>query len=394
MNNKLGTCGTAVLHLALLLTLTETVAATDSSPPLNDIRQSPPTLSCALPAYAPPASASLEEFSHYSWRQFVALNWPVSVERGKPDCSAAFGSSGNTVWQSYKTVEQLFLANAANPGPWGAGKTMEFVLQHRAKAPVGLPVEESIRQAVGGWLTDQQGNPTYYSISVNEISYNYVTDNRFYNADIVGAAENIRFPDGALEVKAAWRILTEADNHSRYHTMLAQVMEYDSAGRATGRTSRATVGLVGFHVVYRAPGFDQWTWATFEQVDNTEGSDGVTPSYFSKQCEGDYCEPNESPLKTGAPFTTPNQITRVAPLNDAVEAVNKRWQASLRGTPFQYYRLISPQWPSDPNDPGQSSRLPSSRYRRQCDARELYPACQQLYGLPQYRTGSRGRGKV
>ena len=353
--------GRWALYFALLLSpvaLTDTATAVDQSPPADSHTQRKTPLICTLPVQAPPPDGSLTAFSDFSWLQFIALNWPASAERGEPDCGADFGSSGDTVWQSYKTTGQLFLPSAANPGPWDAGKTMEFVLTYRAKAPAGLPVEESIRQAVGGWLTDQQGNPTYYSISVNEASYDYVTNNGFYNANTVNAADAIDFPEGALEVKAAWRVLTSNDDHSRYHTMQAQVAEYDSKGAATGRTHGAKVGLVGLHIVYRAPGFPQWSWATFEQVDNTEGADGVMASYHNNMCTGDYCEPNVSPLSSGAPFTTPNQITRVTAITDEVMAVNQRWQASVRGTPFQYYRLISPQWPTDPNDPGNPQGTP------------------------------------
>ncbi|WP_157484911.1 hypothetical protein [Gilvimarinus polysaccharolyticus] len=301
-------------------------------------------------------------FSDFSWLQFVALNWPAGAQRGVPDCTAAFGSSEKTVWQTYKTTDQLFLPNALDPGPWDAGAVMLFTLEHRAKAPADLPVEESVRQAVGGWLTDQHGNPTYYSISVNRVSYEYVVTNGYYNADIIAAADKVSFPEGALEVKAAWRILVDSDDHSRYHTMTAQVTEYDSEGNNTGRTREAVVGMVGMHVVYRAPGFPQWTWATFEQVDNTDASHGVQPSYFNENCSGPHCTPNVSPLITGAPFTAPNQVTRVTDLDDEVIAVNQDWQARVEGTPFQYYRLISPQWPTDPSDPGnpQGSPFPST----------------------------------
>jgi hypothetical protein len=332
-------------------------ALADTTPQASPSKSSSP-LSCTLPVQAPPADGSLVAFSDFSWLQFIALSWPAGAERGRPDCSATFGSTDKTVWQTYKTTDQLFLADAANPGPWSAGKVMSFVLQHRAKAPLDLPVEESIRQAVGGWLTDQQGNPTYYSISVNRVSYDYVLHNGFYNAETVGAAESVSFPEGALEVKAAWRILTDVDDHSRYHSMVAQVTDYDSAGKPTGQTHEATVGLVGLHIVYRAPGFAQWTWATFEQVDNTEGADGVLPSYHNNMCTGDYCTPNVSPLQSGAPFTTPNQVTRVTTLTDEVEDANQRWQAAVKGTPFQYYRLISPQWPTDPSDPGNPQGSP------------------------------------
>lgn len=55
----------------------------------------------------------------------------------------------------------------------------------------------AVDQAVGGWLIDQAGNPTYYDISANETSYNYIVANQFYNADVVSKANNIYFPMGS-----------------------------------------------------------------------------------------------------------------------------------------------------------------------------------------------------
>ena len=72
-----------------------------------------------------------------------------------------------------------------------------------AKAPAELPVEAAIHQAVGGCLTDQKANPTYYQIAVDERSYTYVRDNGYYNAQVVNGARQVEFPNDALEIKAS-----------------------------------------------------------------------------------------------------------------------------------------------------------------------------------------------
>ncbi|MBE8717235.1 hypothetical protein [Cellvibrio polysaccharolyticus] len=314
---------------------------------------------CNLPAVPPAASSSLAAFSHYSWQQFTALNWPAQAGvRGQPDCSKKIGDAGVRVWETYKTTDQLFLPDAANPGPWSAGEITAFDLKYRAKANDALPVEESIRQAVGGWLIDQYRNPTYYSISVNQNSYDYVVSQGFYDQNRVANAAHIRFPDNALEVKAAWRILTPSDDSSRYHTMNAMVTRYDDQGNPSGKEQQK-VGLVGFHIVRKADNFPQWIWATFEHVDNTPDKSGQFASYYNPHCSGNYCTPNQSPVANKQPFDEPNQLTRVTAIDSEVAAINQQWQQQFEGTPFAYYQLVSPQWPEDPLDPGNPQGTPT-----------------------------------
>jgi hypothetical protein len=315
---------------------------------------------CNLPTTAPGPTADFTAFANYSWLLFQAVNWPVGSSRGVPDCRKPIGTNGTTVWESYKTVEQIFLPNAADPGPWNDGKVGAMRLTFRSKAPEQLPLEASIAQAVGGWLIDQRGSPTYYHVAVNEASYDYVRSNNYYNADVLNAASAISFRDGSLEVKGAWRIVNDTEK-SRYHTREADVMTFDANGKPSGQYRKATVGLVGFHIVYKAPGFPQWTWATFEQIDNAPDASRTTGtwSYFTPSCTGPFCAVNVSPLVSHAPFSTPNRITRITPIRTDIQTVNAAWQARMKGTPFQYYRLIAPQWPSDPNDPGNPQGTPT-----------------------------------
>ena len=317
---------------------------------------------CDLPQQPPSPQQDLAAFSDYAWRLFVALNWPAQAgERGVPDCAAELGGAP-TVWESYKTTEQTFLPGARDPGPWNAGGMGQPTLLYRAKAPQGLPVEESIRQAVGGWLIDQNGNPTYYQIGIDETSYDYIRTHRYYDADVVSRAQRIDFPDGSLEVKGAWRILEADEPAERYHTRQAEVMTFDAEGNPTGVTKPARVGLVGFHAVYKAPGFPQWIWTTFEHEDNapTEGADtSGTWSYYDPSCSGPYCMPNVSPLSSGQPFGSPNQVVRVTPIRADVAAANARWQEAVAGTPFAHYELVAPQWPTAPDDPGQPQGDPT-----------------------------------
>jgi hypothetical protein len=316
---------------------------------------------CTLPSSPPAPSAGFTEFANYSWQLFVAVNWPVTAgQRGVADCARPLGAPGPTVWESFKTVDQTFLAGAADPGPWSSPGAATLRLSFNSKVPRQLPVQDAIRQAVGGWVIDRRSNPTYYQVALNETSYDYIRNNRLYNADVLNTSSTINFPDGALELKGAWRILQDADT-SRYHTMPAQVAVFDSTGQPTGQYRTATVGLVGLHIVYRAAGYPQWLWASFEQVDNAPDAASTAGnwSYYDPACSGPYCAPNVSPLRAGIPFGVPNRITRVSPIRPQIAAANAAWQPKMGSTRFRFYRLIGPQWPSDPNDPGNPQGTPT-----------------------------------
>jgi hypothetical protein len=214
-----------------------------------------------LVRYLTPSSGQTA-FSEYAWKLFVALNWPAMPGmREVPDCNADFGAPAPSVWETYKTTDELFLPDARDPGPWNTGwdttRTLTKTLRFVAKAPAELPVEAAIHQAVGGWLTDQKANPTYYQIAVDERSYTYVRDNGYYNAQVVNGARQVEFPNDALEIKASWRIMEGADE-GRYHTVQADVMIFDDDGNPTGRYEEKTIGLVGLHIVYKPAGFPQW----------------------------------------------------------------------------------------------------------------------------------------
>lgn len=333
-------------------------------------------LNCQPPATAPAASAGQDQFDQYSWQLFVALNWPAQQgQRGVPDCSRAPGAGGYTVWQTYKTVEEIFLPQAANPSPWNSpllAKTLGII---NIAALKNTSLVTAIDQAVGGWLIDQAGNPTYYDISANETSYNYIVANTFYNANVVSKANNIRFPNGVIEVKSSWRILTPADNASHYLTQFARVATFNDQGQRTGVTE-AYLGLVGLHLITKANGYPQWIWSTFEHIDNVppkvqagnqwldQPAQGVNYAYFNPNAPADTL--NQSPCnwqtqgahlvcvpKAGTTFKTPNPLNRVTPIAAVTAGINAQYQAEpgLSNSVLKYYQLITTQRPLMPDNP-------------------------------------------
>src|ERR1700736_2754072 len=63
-------------------------------------------------------------FDNYSWRSFIALNWPAmtgAANRGRPDRAKAFGDSrGQRVWTTWKSRFEIFQPGGAEPSTWAS----------------------------------------------------------------------------------------------------------------------------------------------------------------------------------------------------------------------------------------------------------------------------------
>lgn len=334
------------------------------------------TLNCQPPTTAPAANASQDLFDQYSWQMFIAMNWPAqNGQRGDPDCSKQPGGAGYTVWQTYKTVEEIFLPQGANPGPWNTPQKAKSLGIINIAALKNSTQVNTVDQAVGGWLIDQAGNPTYYDISANEDSYDYIVNNQYYNAEVVSKANNISFPSGVIEIKSSWRILSTSDNASRYLTQLARVATFDDQGQRTGVTE-AYLGLVGLHIITKVNGYPQWIWSTFEQIDNVppkalvhgqwvdQPASGMAYSYFNASAPT--ASLNQSPCdwqtqgahlvcvpKPGTTFQTPNPLNRVTPIAEVTNKVNADYRSNpdLQKSVLKYYQLITTQRPLMPDNP-------------------------------------------
>ncbi|ROO31486.1 hypothetical protein [Pseudomonas sp. 7SR1] len=368
MNTSLG-------FTAMLLSVVS-LPALALAPSQQDTPKPTTTLNCQPPNTAPAANASQDLFDQYSWQMFIALNWPAQDgQRGDPNCNKQPGDPGYTVWQTYKSVEEIFLPQGTDPGPWNSPQRAKSLAIINIAALKNSSLVNAVDQAVGGWLIDQAGNPTYYDISANETSYDYIVDNQYYNADVVSKASNIAFPNGVIEVKSSWRILTSSDNASRYLTQFARVATFDDQGRRTGVTE-AYLGLVGLHIITKANGYPQWIWSTFEQVDNVppkalvngkwidQPAAGTAYSYFNAAAP--VTSLNQSPCdwqtqgthlvcvpKAGTTFQTPNPLNRVTPIADVTNGVNANYQSDpgLQKSVLKYYQLITTQRPLMPDNP-------------------------------------------
>jgi hypothetical protein len=321
------------------------------------------------------------EFDCLAWQDFIYLMWPAQAnQRGVPDPNRKLGASGPTVWESYRTADTVFLPGGRDPGPWqqpqliatlqptlaqqvASGAIRHLTVTSKVSRPVlatilknaavfSPSVLDSIAEAGGGTLYDLNGNPVYYEVAMDEIQYDYIRQHQLYNAyqQVNYARTNvIALPAGtkdaqlgAVEIKAAWKVLSDAERRSG-HFQAIQALLPDSK-------IPVTVGLVGFHI-FIVNG-TQGAWATFAQTDNVpvgQPASGVSYNFFNPNCK----MPGTSiPCPRNIKDANPGQVVQITP--DAVFAtalntyMHRVLQQDNAKSPWQYYNLIDVQWPRNP----------------------------------------------
>lgn len=357
-----------------------------------------------------PNSVPLDEaqrmFDCLSWQTFIALNWPAQEGcRGTPDTQEAFASAeGLRVWETWKQVYELFQDDDADwdpadqtwhdPAPSVACSDLaqdRKIVSLTSKGVLGADVVTEDEQAFAtsfGVLRDQANNLVRYEIRFNRDEFEAVRDSGFaatgtydVGGPLLPPGESFVLPDdrsgatghGAVELKASWKILTEADDPSRYYSQ--EVIIHDEGGDPECQVQR--MGLLGLHVMHKTYHAPQWAFATFEHEDNTPpaGSigDGRNYSLFSEECalnqpaacwavqppildESLTCCPNLE-FNTGLLAPTPTQATRLVPVGPT--DLNARYRQLLAdaGSVFQYYHLVDTQFTLGGRDPADPERV-------------------------------------
>ena len=262
-------------------------------------------------------------YLRYMWQSFVALNWPNSKNgRDTPDTSNKVpGSQSPVVWETYPQPQEVFLLD----DQWDDYPEWDNI----PHLPVDMTVEQiqnlcrgfsvskdivlydinqpntSIRAGPVAPLIDQYGRYVRYQVTMNKTYFNYVSENKYYDANVqkkaVGISQKAQFskaqqkPKGAfvplpfdqgttpgmIETKAAWRVLDpKFDDTNRYYTRPGYVLSPD---KSTCKKAPIGVGLVALHI-HRITRLSHVA-STFEQVDNMEilgednAPDNLHPSF-------------------------------------------------------------------------------------------------------------------
>lgn len=368
-----------------------------------------------------PSSDVESPFDNYSWQTFVGLNWKYTSSGAAPPANVGLsGTSGDRTWQNWSRVSAVF---GNSPVQANCQVPQGYELFSMGSNGHGQPTsqnEEYIQAATLKPAIDVLGNFTLYERRVNNVEIAYLKapggaaqptwnlttfagQQAFANGGgkvdfpATGATQN-----GAMEIKAAWRILdpkNHAANVLKYYVVRAVVAVAPDLVNRGPQTIVAPIctevdlGLVAMHIIQKNPDsknqlLPKWLWTTFEHVDNaplaTNACDithpaacgmlnqtacptaatGTNWSYYSPRMAAaqtnfpanggsafhwngaapygkDYLQAVPgSTLKAGS------QITRCFQIFKLTQQINQQWQAQLRtiGSVFANYMLIGTQW--------------------------------------------------
>ena len=316
-----------------------------------------------------PQGSPLESFYDFSWRSFIALNWPAQIGpsgRGLPDRTRAFSDTNRPrVWMTWKSRYEIFQPKGAWPTPWasydgqnpcGKGFSNDVLTLHSFRAFSDFNQTPPFANP----LVAQNHSYVRYEVRVNKPEFDSIVGNKWYIADnLPTSATPVPFNIGSTAIKAAWRVLKEIDEpvRSRYYVVKkAQVFD------ASGKCTLQDVALVGFHIVTKTRERPQWIWSTFEHIDNVPGvTDEPEPPpnvpFSFNDGFGPFSEIH--PAKPPAPISSnnasadlyPMQVVRKHPIHRLTMEMNiAYWNLpEIKGTVWQNYMLVLTQWPVNEN---------------------------------------------
>ena len=202
------------------------------------------------------------DFQVWSWTAFVS--WMQNDETGRPR------------FLSLPTPDELVVDGAASAAA-AAPAQRTLRLAPRAPKPHSM---ESINQAFGGPLIDQNGRAVYYAIHMDP-TYFTTTQEYYGPTNYEKASPTTTYPVGATVFKSAWRIVQPNEIAVKAYTTSATIDLLKSNGiggiEKSGDTATATVALVGVHVVGVVQDHPEFIWATFEQVENAPDLPPLVP---------------------------------------------------------------------------------------------------------------------
>ncbi|SFB59734.1 hypothetical protein SAMN03159488_05683 [Pseudomonas sp. NFIX10] len=250
------------------------------------------------------------DYATFAWRSFFALNntakTPLPANRGVGNPTGSFADSGKAsqspnplLWQTFAHRTELFPAgkqknSAGGPirpfgsdpqysyinfptgAPLAAGATYAHYNNLDEATQIGqnaifFPVNPPNAAKTGNDYAPSNDSQILFEAKANPVVYEYAKGLTSF------PDTNVVLPDGAVEVKAAWRKLADipVQNRGRYHT--ATVVTYQGKDDAPVAHNE-DYALVALHIIHKTPNYPTFIFATFEHEDALTLSDGKSPS--------------------------------------------------------------------------------------------------------------------
>lgn len=249
------------------------------------------------------------DYATFAWRSFFALNnmakTPLPANRGVGNPGSSFADSGKVsqspnplLWQTFAHRSELFPAVGFNHvgGPtlaFGSGPQYTYTqfLKNGIRVAPGadftlynnldeatqigqnaifFPVNPPNVAKAGGNYAPSNDSQILFEAKANPVVYEYAKGLTSYPDHIV-------LPDGAVEVKAAWRKLADipVPDRARYHT--ATVVTYKGTD-SDPQAQNEDYALVALHIIHKTPNYPTFIFATFEHEDALTLPDGKSPT--------------------------------------------------------------------------------------------------------------------
>lgn len=332
--------------------------------PITSAQAAIPAQPCTFQGEGGPQTQNFVDI--YSWNLFLALNWPAATANCAADTSKSIvnvksGDGTYVVWQTYMPGENVFVnPGYQTPAAWCSGNALaagaQRVFNNEAKATSAaknlgghfLKIAEpggDVLQASGDVVTDQSQRWLRYEKLMNQTEYDYIVPDRWNAVQLQAMMDNnqpIQIPQGSIEVKAAWKVLTPDEiSGNTYFTTQGIVCNTPDGQRTPCNEKPVTMGLVGLHLVQQTSNGGTMFWSTFEH--NANDTVFFDPT-STAPVNTDFAQKPFTELDANCKgINQPTQIKRVTPVPASPE-LNGYYQQLLAGSVFANYQLISTQW--------------------------------------------------
>jgi len=242
-------------------------------------------------------SDALDYPSRHAWNLFVLLNHPAvdkRVERGQADCSKPFGAPGTTaVWETWRNAAtEVYLQDGREPPVWSdtslpdekpgvvpLGPAVGVASFHsmavnaatksnKSRAGQAKPLfspEDGVFNDAGGFGETRMNRATYEFVR-SECLFSSDGLQRYAAAIEAGKKPDIRFPNDAIEVKAAW---LDFDKEN--------IPPEKRKGYYTASYKGKSYGLTSLHILTKD--VPNWYWATFHHKDAPSNKHEMKDTY-------------------------------------------------------------------------------------------------------------------
>ena len=158
-----------------------------------------------------------------------------------------------------------FMSKNEDPTKWNFEDTKKFPVYNYASpgssCKKDLPtLSTSINQAFGNdVIYDSKKNVVYYSVH--------------FTQELCDAPQTGDLPTGTIELKMAWRVLTNPNDKNRYVNITKDIVVTKVINDDTGETGsqtlkNVTLGLAGIHIIQSTAEHPEMMWGSYEHVDN------------------------------------------------------------------------------------------------------------------------------